>query len=150
VDPITIAIGSFTAIKSAVSAGREIQDLVGEIGKLYSALDQTQIDHQKKKDSTISADEQALNTWIARRKAQEIEDELRTYIQYTLGKNAWEELVQVRVEIKKKRREQAVQEARIRREKRRQSMAIFGLLFGAVVVFGTLMYMFNAMLENRM
>ena len=44
-EPITVAVTAFTAVKSGIKAGRELQDMVGELGKLWGGLDTARASH---------------------------------------------------------------------------------------------------------
>jgi len=113
-------MAAFGAIKSGVSAGREIQDLMGEVGKLWAATDQINSNYTaaKSKSSLFnSAEEEAMSEFIAKTKAREMEDELRELIQYTRGADAWNELIRMRGEARKRRKEEAADIIRKKRER---------------------------------
>lgn len=117
---MTIAVGAFGAIKAGVSAGREIQDLMGEVGKLWAASDQINSNYTtaKSKSSLFgSAEEEAMSEFIAKTKAREMEDELRELIQYTRGADAWNELIRMRGEARKRRKEEAADIIRKKRDR---------------------------------
>ena len=71
-DPLSICLASYTAIKAGVKAGREIQDLAGEIGKLFDGIDAIKGEHSKKKNKSFGkgVNEQALETFVANQKAK--------------------------------------------------------------------------------
>jgi len=47
-----------------------------------------------------TVEEEALTTFMDKKKAQDLEDNLRQIIIYSRGPNAWQELLKLRVEIK--------------------------------------------------
>ena len=103
-DPITIATAAFAAIKTGVSVGKDLQSLAGDIGKLWGAIDQINDEHNSEKSKRRgSVEEQALQTFIAKKKAEDMEDALRQIIYATRGINGWNELVRLRAQIRKER-----------------------------------------------
>lgn len=106
-DPITIATAAFAAIKTGVSVGKDLQSLAGDIGKLWGAIDQINDEHNSEKSKRRgSVEEQALQTFIAKKKAEDMEDALRQIIYATRGINGWNELVRLRAQIRKERLEE--------------------------------------------
>ena len=138
-EPITVAVTAFTAVKSGIKAGRELQDMVGELGKLWGGLDTARASHNQKrtkamKNEFVSVEEEALKTFADKRKADEIEKELREFIIYTLGGEAWNELIDLRGKIRKQRQE----EARAAELQRRRNQQIAAVLLTVVIGVGLL------------
>lgn len=93
---------------------------MGEVGKLWAATDQINSQYSKakgKKKVFGSAEEEAMDEFIAKTKAREMEDELRELIQYTRGADAWNELIRMRGEARKRRKEEAADIIRKKRER---------------------------------
>lgn len=106
-DPITIATAAFTAIKTGVSVGKDLQSLAGDIGKLWGAIDQIKDEHNTEKSRRRgTVEEEALRTFMAKKKAEDMEDALRQIIYATRGINGWNELVRLRAKIRKERLEE--------------------------------------------
>lgn len=106
-DPITIAMASFTAIKAGVSAGKEITSLAKDIGSLFEAIDQAKDSHDKKRSSIFSsANEEALDTYVNRKKAEDLENNLREIIIAARGYSGWQELVTLRKEVRLRKKKE--------------------------------------------
>lgn len=106
-DPITIATAAFTAIKTGVGVGKDLQSLAGDIGKLWGAIDQIKDEHNAEKSKRRgSVEEEALQTFMAKKKAEDMEDALRQIVYATRGINGWNELVRLRAQIRKQRLEE--------------------------------------------
>jgi hypothetical protein len=74
-----------------------------------------------------TVEEEALTTFMDKKKAQDLEDNLRQIIIYSRGPNAWQELLKLRVDIRKKRLQEA-NEAKKRRDNMIEVVLISGLL----------------------
>ena len=148
-EPITAAVAAFTAVKSGIQAGRELQDMVGELGKLWGGLDSARANHTQKRTKAmrnefISVEEEALQTFADKRKADEIEKELHQFITYTLGAEAWAQLIDIRGQVRKQRQEQA---AAALKQKRK---IIDGILIAAAIVFsGFAIYWMGYIVINK-
>ena len=148
-EPITVALTAFTAVKTGIKAGRELQDMAGDLGKLWSGLDTARASHVNKRtkanqNAFISVEEEALKTFADKRKADEIEKELREFIIYTLGGAAWSQLIEIRGQVRKQRAEAALAEQRKRRK------AIEGTLIIVTVIFcGFAIYWMGYVVINK-
>ena len=115
-EPITMAVAAFNGIKASVAAGKEISSLAKDIGKMFDAIDSVKQEHNDEKNKPFqSANEEALQTFINKKQAEDLEDNLRQIITATRGPSAWQELIRMRVEVRKRRQEEA--EAKIRRRR---------------------------------
>ncbi len=137
-EPITAAVAAFSAVKKGIQVGKDLHDMAGDIGKLWGGIDAARGAHtKKKKGQIISVEEEALQTFAAKRKADEIEKELREFIIYTLGGQAWSQLIEIRGQVRKRRLEEA---AKARRQKRKAiEMGILTVVI--IIAFSALWYM---------
>lgn len=142
-EPITVALTAFTAVKTGIKAGRELQDMAGDLGKLWGGLDTARASHNQKRTKAmrnefVSVEEEALKTFADKRKADEIEKELHQFIVYTLGAEAWKELITLRGKIRKERQEAAREAAKQLRRNQEIAAAVatgvigLGALWSAV------------------
>ena len=60
---------------------------------------------KKKKSRFATIEEEALETWIIKKKAEDMEDELRRFISATYGPSAWQEIIRMQAQIRKDRLE---------------------------------------------
>jgi len=139
VEPITVALTAFTAVKTGIKAGRELQDMAGDLGKLWGGLDSARSSHNQKRTKAmrnefVSVEEEALKTFADKRKADEIEKELHQFIIYTLGAEAWNELIALRGKIRKERQEAAREAAK----QLRRNQEIAAVLVTGVIGLGAL------------
>ena len=78
----------------------------------------------KKMFAAQSVEQEAIEAFTAKKKLEQQRDDLKTYIMFTQGTKAWDELLQTESNIRKQRKK-LVYEAQQRREK-----IIGGLLIG--------------------
>ena len=145
-EPITVAVTAFTAVKSGIKAGRELQDMVGELGKLWGGLDTARASHVNKRtkanqNAFISVEEEALKTFADKRKADEIEKELHQFIIYTLGAEAWNELLALRGKIRKERQEAAREAAKRLRKQQEIAAVLFTVVIGVGALWAAIYYL---------
>ena len=114
IDPAT-AIGmatvAFNGIKKAVSVGKEISELSGDLSQFGKAISDLNYLGDKAKDPPLwkrldpKFDTTAIEIWAAQQKAEEMRNELRSYISLYYGPSAWERIVQIEAEQRKMQKE---------------------------------------------
>ena len=130
-DPVTLmasATASYNAVKRAIAAGQELESMIGSLSKWMSCLsdlDQAEREAKnppifKKLFSGKTVEQEALEIFAAKQKAQQQRDELRQFIGLTLGMSKWNELVATEARIRKQRQETMYAQ----RERRRKFVEI--------------------------
>ena len=145
-EPISVAIAAFGAIKAGVSAGRDLHSMAKDLGKMWDSCEAVQQDHLKKKNRQIlSVNEEALTTFVNKQKAKDLEEELRELVMYTRGMDAWQELLKLRVDIKRERKEALALIAKQRAEKQEQILVVLAvvLVMGLIVGGGSFFIWWN-------
>lgn len=114
IDPITAvatATAAFNTIKQGFQAGREIEGMAGDLARWMGAVSDIKKaeDYAKKPPlfkklfAAGSVEEEALNAFMAKKKAEDMREELRNIISFTRGPSAWDELIKTEADIRKKR-----------------------------------------------
>jgi len=148
IDPISaigIATSAFNAVKKAVGAGREIEDVAGALGKWMGAVSDIKKAEEMNKKPPIfkklfasgSVEEEAMQIFMAKKKAEDMREELRNIISYTRGPSAWQELLKTEADIRKRR--QATIYAQ--EERRRKILEIVAICVLVIVVGGFLFFL---------
>ena len=130
-DPVTLMAGataSYNAVKRAIAAGQELESMIGSLSKWMSCLsdlDQAEREAKnppifKKLFSGKTVEQEAIEIFAAKQKAQQQRDELRQFIGLTLGRSKWDELVATEARIRKQRQETMYAQ----RERRRKFVEI--------------------------
>lgn len=146
-DPITISL-AFTAaqsavshIKQAIALGKDVNSLVGQMGKFFEAADTVHLASIKAKHSSMGKTDaqlgrQALEFAMHSNQLKEDEAALKNMIYWELGKpQIWEEMVKERARLLKEKREgeEAVAKAQ---QAHKEKMAKYGMMAGYIVGFG--------------
>ena len=145
-DPITAAAtasAAFNTIKKGFEIGRDIEQMAGDIGRWMSCLSDIEQAEKEAKNPPIfkklfsgaSAEQEALQIFIANKKAKEQREQLRNYIGYTMGRSAWDELVRMEGRIRKERQETLY----LQRERRKKFIEITAITIFCFIVFGLIL-----------
>ena len=129
-DPLTItaaistATAAFGGIKKAFMAGRELESMTQDLSRWMGAVsDVANIEKRAKNPSMFnkmfngqSIEQEAIEAFAAKKKLDQQRDELKTFIMFAHGTKAWDELLQMEGQIRK-RRQKEVYEAQEQKEK---------------------------------
>tara|TARA_Y100000385_G_scaffold217058_1_gene226092 strand:- start:54 stop:536 length:483 start_codon:yes stop_codon:yes gene_type:complete len=141
IDPITAisaATAAFNGVKKLVAAGREIEDVVGQLGKWYgAAADLNRAETQRKNPPIFtklfsggSVEQEALEILIHKKKLEEQEKQLQDLLNIRFGFGTWKEMVELRRSIKKEREET------IYRQQEKRAAFFEGLLLIFLIILG--------------
>lgn len=126
-DPLTViaaATTAFNTVKKFVDHGREVEEVVGHLGKWFTAVsDFKELEKESSKPPLFkkilasgSVEEEALLFVVNKRKIEQQEKELRELITYYYGLDTLREMYDMRRKIREQR-EKAIYEQRRRRKK---------------------------------
>ena len=141
IDPITAltaASSAYSLIKKGFAAGREIESMTGDLSKWMGAIsDIRHVEKQsknpplfKKLFSGSSVEQEAMDAFAAKKKAEAMEEELRNWINLTHGPNAWSDLLKMQAKIRKDRQEQVYAQ----QEARKKVMNVMGIIFAFLLL----------------
>lgn len=126
---IAIATASFSALKKGFSLSKDVYAMAGDIGKFMDAIDVVKSNHKDEKKKYGSVGEEALETFVANKRVEKMEAELRNFLIAHYGMNAWQDVLKVQAKIRKERlAERNRKEAQIR-----QIIEIFFLIVGTLI-----------------
>lgn len=149
-DPVTIITGAtvaFNTVKKMIEAGREIEDVAGQLGQWFSAVsDFYHLEEQSKNPPLFkkithgkSVEQEALDLMIQKKKIKEQEDQLRELILWTYGDDAYRDMMSYRKAIREER-ENAVYKQQKARKKIIDSIiiliAVGGSLWALIAAVG--------------
>ena len=138
IDPVTAIAGAtaaFNTIKAGFAAGREIESMAGDLGRWMNSVSDIRKAEELNKKPPIfkklfaggSVEEEALQIFMAKKKAEDMREQLKQIISFSRGPSAWEELFRTEGEIRKKR-QKAIYDQQERRRKVLEWIAIILLV----------------------
>ena len=140
VDPITAisaATAAFSLIKKGFDAGRDIESMYSDMGRWMGAVSDIRHADQMNKNPSVfkklfngsSIEQEAMDIFAAKKKAEEMEQELRTYVNLVYGPNSWADIIKLQGQIRRDRQKQIYAQ----QELRRNIINTIGVILGAVV-----------------
>lgn len=144
-DPVTAmatASAAFTTIKKGFAIGRDIESMVGDLSRWMGALSDIDQAEKEAKNPPIfkkilsrkSIEQEALEAFAAKKRAEQQRAELKQWMQYTIGSKAWDELIAMEGRIRKQR-----QETLYRQRERRQKFMEWVIIIISVIVGASLL-----------
>ena len=146
VSALAIATSAFNLLKKGISAGRELEDMAGQLGTWFGAVSDVKSAEEEAKDPPLfrkliakgSVEQEAMQALLARKKIEQQEKELRELIVWRWGVEEYTAMMRDRTRIKDTRAK-AIQNQRRKMRKLIANVltitAILGLV-GAIVAFG--------------
>jgi len=133
---VSAASSAFNAIKKGFAAGREIESMAGDLSRWMGAVtDIKKADEYNKKPPLFkklfasgSVEEEAMEIFMAKKKAEDMRNQLKQIITFTRGPAAWDELLRTEGDIRKKRQKL------IYDQKERQRKLIEGILVAFLIL----------------
>lgn len=139
-----MATGAFKGLKAAIGAGKDIQEMTGQLanwGKAFS--DFTNLEEREKnppfwkKTFKGSDEETALEIFANKKKMEQMRSEIKEHITWHYGKSAWDEVLQIEAQMRKRRKDELYR-------KQAQVDSLINFAIGAVIfmVSGGLLFIF--------
>ena len=146
-DPITAlatASTAFNVIKRGFQASRDVESMYSDIGRWMGAVSDINQAEKMSKNPPLfkklfagsSVEQEAMDAFAAKKKAEAMEDELRSWINMVHGPNAWADLLKMQTKIRKQRQEQLYAQA----EFRSRVINIVGIILLCTILGGVIMY----------
>ena len=148
-DPVTIISGAtvaFNALKKGFAIGKDLQDMSGQLTQWAGHMaDLGQAEKKVKnppwwKSLSGSAEAEAIEIFAAKRKAEDMRKELKSYISFTMGPSAWDELIAIEGRIRKQKKEQEYRKAELKEAIITWALGVLLFIVG-VGVLGFILYL---------
>jgi len=151
-DPISAmatASAAFGAIKKGFQIGRDIESMASDLSRWMGAMSDLDMLEKEAKNPPIfkklfngkSVEQEAIEAFAAKEKAQQQRYELQQWISMTLGRNKWDDLVKMEGSIRKQRQE-TLYKQRQRRQKFVEIVAwIVMILLASGVLYGFISFL---------
>ena len=150
---VSAATSAFNAIKKGVELGQDIENMAGALGKWMGAVSDIRKAEEynrkpplfKKIFSSKSIEEEALEIFMAKKKAEDMREQLRQIIMLTRGMGAWQELLKTEADVRK-RRQKLIYDQKERQKFWLEAGAITMLI---MTVFGTVGFIIYLYMKSR-
>ena len=142
---LSAATTAFNAIKKGFEVGRDIESMSGDLSRwMGAASDINKADEYAKKPPLFkklfasgSVEEEAMATFMAKKKAEDMRYQLKQIISLTRGPQAWEELLRTEGEIRKKRQRMIYEQ----KERQRQIVEWTAIIIGVGICGSFLLWL---------
>jgi hypothetical protein len=139
VSALAIATSAFNLLKKGISAGRELEDMAGQLGTWFGAVSDVKSAEEEAKDpplfrkliSSGSVEQEALQALVARKKIEQQEKELRELIVWRWGTEEYTAMMRDRARIKDTRAK-AIQNQRRKMRKLIANVLTIGAILGLI------------------
>ena len=153
VTALATATSAFNLIKKGFSVGRDVESMGQDLGRWMGAMsDLKKADEYAQKPPLFkkifaagSVEEEAMAAFMAKKKAEDMRDELRQIITYSRGPSAWQELIKMEGDIRKKR-QQAIYD---QKERQKLFFEIAAVITLVVLIAGVGVGLLWMVLESR-
>ena len=133
--------------------GKDVESMYGDIGRWMGAV--SDVNHAekmaknpplfKKLFAGSSVEQEAMDAFAAKKKAEEMENELRSWINMVHGPNAWSDLLKMQAKIRKQRQEQLYAQ----QELRARVFNIAGVIFLCTLIGAVIMWLGYLFYQKR-
>ena len=145
-----MANAAFKGVKALVSAGREIEDVVGQLGKWYTAAANFYVGaNQKKKpklfgksQTGMSVEEEAMQIAVARETMRKQDMQLQSMIKMRYGMDVYKQMMDLRIKLQKERLKE---EENLRKAKMKLHNDLWFATSGIIVVLIFFLFLWNIM-----
>ena len=128
--PVTISAAvatastAFNGIKRAFAAGKDLESMSQDLSRWMGAVSDVDAAHKSAKNPTMfrkvfsggTIEQEAIEAFTAKKKLEEQRYELKQFLMFTHGSKAWDELLAMEGQIRK-RRQKEIYDRKIFREK---------------------------------
>ncbi len=139
-DPVSCmatASAAFGVLKKGFAVGRDIESMASDLSRWMGALSDLDMLEKEAKNPPIfkklfngkSVEQEAIEAFAAKEKAQQQRYELQQWISMTLGRKKWDDLVKMEGSIRKQRQETLYKQ----RQRRQKFVEIVAWIMVAVV-----------------
>ena len=144
---LAVASTAFNGIKRAFHAGRELESMSQDLSRWMGAVSDIDNAHKSAKNPSLlkkvmsgkSIEQEAIEAFTAKKQLEQQRNDLRTFIQYSHGQSAWNELIRMEGDIRKRRQKEVYDKQQFR-EKVITYVALAVVLVVGVGVLGGFIY----------
>ena len=144
---LAVASTAFNGIKRAFHAGRELESMSQDLSRWMGAVSDIDNAHKSAKNPSLfrkvmngkTIEQEAIEAFTAKKQLEQQRNDLRTFIQYSHGQSAWNELIRMEGDIRKRRQKEVYDKQQFR-EKVITYVAIAVVMAISTCVLGAFIY----------
>ena len=119
---LAVASTAFNGIKRAFHAGRELESMSQDLSRWMGAVSDIDNAHKSAKNPSLfrkvmngkTIEQEAIEAFTAKKQLEQQRNDLRTFIQYSHGQSAWNELIRMEGDIRKRRQKEVYDKQQFR------------------------------------
>tara|TARA_R100000234_G_C4998715_1_gene179292 strand:- start:366 stop:869 length:504 start_codon:yes stop_codon:yes gene_type:complete len=119
---LAVASTAFNGIKKAFHAGRELESMSQDLSRWMGAVSDIDNAHKSAKNPSLlkkvmngkSIEQEAIEAFTAKTQLEQQRNDLRTFIQYSHGQSAWNEILRLEGEIRNRRKKEVYDKQKFR------------------------------------
>lgn len=150
---MAMASTTFKGLQILVSKGAEIEHVAQKLGHWYSLVSDLKEAEKEAESPPLfkkmfdgqSVEEQALNAVIAKKKIEEQEKQIRELIMYSYGQDTYNEMIQMRRDIRAKREQMIYRQ----RRKQRRMLDVSAIILALMITGGIVWFTINLISLGR-
>ena len=146
VSALATATAAFNVLKKGFQVGRDIESMASDLGRWMNAMsDLSEAERQAKNPPIFkklafkgSIEQEAMEIFAAKKKADQMREDLRNFIGFTYGKSHWDELIRMEAQIRKQRQETIYKQA----QRRQKFLELVGIIILSVLFISAALGLF--------
>ena len=119
---LAVASTAFNGIKRAFHAGRELEAMSQDLSRWMGAVSDIDNAHKSAKNPSLlkkvmsgkTIEQEAIEAFTAKKQLEQQRNDLRTFIQFSHGQSAWEELLRMEKDIRLRRQKEVYDKQKFR------------------------------------
>ena len=119
---LAVASTAFNGIKRAFHAGRELDSMSQDLSRWMGAVSDIDNAHKSAKNPSLlkkvmsgkTIEQEAIEAFTAKKQLEQQRNDLRTFIQFSHGQSAWEELLRMEKDIRLRRQKEVYDKQKFR------------------------------------
>jgi hypothetical protein len=143
-DPVTalgVATTAFNTLKKGFQIGKDAQSMMGDVGKWMNAIESIKNPPKRKIKKVGNVEQEALDEFATKKKAEAMEGELKNFMIATYGMKAWDDILRIQGQIRKRRKLELQYQQKQREDMINAIIVGLGVLIGGgALIFGMTLY----------
>lgn len=117
---ISLATGAFNGLKKGIAVGKDLHDMGNQLSQWAGAMADLDFCEQQQKHPPWykalggQVEAEAMDLFVAKKKKEQMRQELREWISSVMGPSQWDELVRIEAEVRKRKREEEYRRIELR------------------------------------